>query len=169
MAPRIKLPVILFGEGKSEQGYGRWLNRLAGTLDVPVAIRAEKLCGGDPLELVSSSLKKLKAIEQTRGRYSHKALLLDTDLKGQNPERDQQAENTAREKGLHLIWQDPDHESFLRQHFPVGKAKLEDVWPAYEKGLDALQYEKVLTRDHLNRARAIDPGLNDFLVAIGWD
>jgi len=164
----IKTPVFIAGEGKSERGYGRWLGQLARNHGVPVAIKAEALQGGDPLDLVAQAKAKLETIEKYRGNYSIKGLLLDDDLLGQNRERDEQAVLLARKKRIHLIWQKPTHEAFLLRHFPRNQKLLKKVWPKYEKGLDATHYEKMLTLDHLLRARGMEPDLNDFLIAMGW-
>jgi len=175
-----KVPALLFGEGLSEQGYGRWLNHLAKTHGVPVHIRSEKLRGSDPLDLVSQAIEKHTIIRRSLGKYKLRALLLDADLRGQNPERDAIAIKTATQKTLHLIWQAPCHEAFLLRHFP-GKhmdqpatlkdafSRLRRVWPGYDKGLNATHYGKVLTLDHLLRGRAVEAGLDEFLVRIGWN
>ena len=79
-----KLPVFLAGEGASEQGYGRWLNRLAAAHKIPVAIKAESLTGGDPLGLVEGAMKNLATAERHGRRYAIRGLLLDTDQFGKS-------------------------------------------------------------------------------------
>lgn len=126
--------------------------------------------GGDPLDLVEQAISKLASIEKYRGRFSIKGLLLDNDLIGQNQVRDDRAIRLAYEKGIRLIWQKPTHEAFLLRHFPKGQTgrQLEKVWPNYKKRMDATYYEKVLTLDHLARARGAEQELNAFLTAMGW-
>jgi len=175
-----KLPILLLGEGKSEQGYGRWLNKIARTHKLPFHFNAEGLKGGDPLDLLQKAIEKMKNLTRSRESFKHVALLLDSDLRGQNPERDEQAIRTAAQHNIHLIWQLPCHEAFLLRHFigkqnkkprnhHVAKRQLEAEWHGYEKGQDAVAYGKKLTLDHLSRARAVETDLNDFLVLIGWD
>jgi hypothetical protein len=175
-----RTPVLLCGEGKSEQGYGRWLDRLAGRHEVPVKIHAEALNGSDPLELVKAAVARLKTCERDGAPFLRRALLLDTDLRGRNADRDSEATNLAARHRFQLIWQEPCHEAFLLRHFPglgnhrpptVGEAevRLLKVWPDYRKGQDATFYERVLGLDHLARARGVESALNAFLVDIGWN
>ncbi|MEE8394135.1 MAG: RloB domain-containing protein [Rhodospirillales bacterium] len=175
----IRTPIFLAGEGKSEKGYGTWLARLAKDQGVAVAIKAEKLHGGDPLSLVEQAINKLNAIKKYRGRYSIRGLLLDEDRKGQDNERDAKAEQLARSKRIHLIWQVPTHEAFLLRHFPrcqelrptenhLAERELKRVWPRYNKPMCADEYGDELSLDHLARARGVEPDLDAFLVAMGW-
>ena len=174
-----KKPVFLAGEGPSERGYGRWLNRLAAEAHVPVAIRAEALRGGDPLDLVKQTFERLRTVERQRGPYRTRGLLLDGDLRGQSIERDAQAIRLAKKKHIRLIWQDPSHEAFLLRHFagyenhrPPDQASAERllrrVWPDFTKGLDGGEYGRVLTAEHLAVARAVEWELNAFLRDAGW-
>ena len=174
-----KKPAFLAGEGLSERGYGRWLTRLAAEAHVPVAIRAEALRGGDPLDLVEQAIDRLRTIEKQRGSYRTRGLLLDGDLRGQSSERDAQAIRLAQNKRSRLIWQEPSHEAFLLRHFagyenhrPPDQASAERllrrVWPDFRKGLDGGEYGRVLTAEHLAVARAVERELNAFLRDAGW-
>ena len=155
-----KKPVFLAGEGLSERGYGRWLSRLAAEAHVPVAIRAEALRGGDPLDLIEQAIDRLRTVERQRIPYRTRGVLLDSDLRGQSSERDAEAMHLARNKRMHLIWQEPSHEAFLLRHFagyenhrPPDQASAERllwrVWPDLKKGLDGGDYGRVLTAEHL--------------------
>ena len=171
--------VYLAGEGASEQGYGRWLNRLAHHQGVPVAFTVEKLQGGDPLDLVEQAVEKLDRLERQRGRFAVRGLLLDRDLYGDTPNRDQQAHSIAKKKRIHLIWQHPTHEGLLLRHFDQYRThapptaaealkRLIKVWPNYIKGLDATGYEQVLSNEHLTCGRSVCDELEQFLVRCGW-
>lgn len=174
-----KTPVFLAGEGPSEQGYGRWLGRLAHTHQMPIAIRCDGLSGGDPLDMIREALLKLEASERSGARYRRKAILLDADSLGKNEERDRTAREIAARARMEIIWQVQSHEHFLLRHFseyqnrtPTSNIEarrwLMNVWPTYKKGLDADGYGRVLTRDHLARVRAVHEELNAFLDSIGW-
>lgn len=175
----IKKPVFLAGEGLSERGYGRWLNRLANQQNLPIAIRSERLQGGDPLDLVQQALVLLRGIERHRGAYPIRGLLLDRDRLGQSQERDRNAIRLAHESSIRFIWQEPAHEAFLLRHFrgyqhhrPPDNAAAErllaKVWPAYSKGMGADRYGSILAVDHLNVARSVEPELDTFLRDAGW-
>ena len=178
LVPQKRL-VFLACEGQGEEGYGRWLNRLAGDYGVPVAIRAESLGGGDPFALVEKALERLARTERYRGRYAVRWLLLDADRLGEDPGRDAQAQALAKRKGFRLLWQEPVHEAFLLRHFagletrrppdrPRAEALLQKVWPDYYKGMDAIGYGAVLKLDRLFRGRKAEEGLNALLRAMGW-
>ena len=176
--PRRK-PVFLAGEGPSERGYGRWLNRLAAETHAPVAIRAEALRGGDPLDLIEQAIDRLRTVERQRGPYRMRGLLLDGDLRGQSIERDAQAIQLARNKRIRLIWQEPSHEALLLRHFagyenhrPPDQASAERllrrVWRDFTKGLNGGDYGRILTAEHLTLARTVERELNAFLRDAGW-
>ena len=175
----LRRPVFLACEGLSERGYGRWLNRLAAQTGIPIAIFAEEVNGGDPLDLVTKSVSLLARTERQRGRYSIRGLLLDADLLGGDQERDEKAVRIADEKKIQLIWQKPTHEAFIVRHFdgcqnhnPLNKALtweiLRTVWPGYTKGMDGQGYGTKLTSHNLANAVLVEDHLRRFLVAAGW-
>ena len=175
----LRRPVFLAGEGQSERGYGRWLSKLATQQGVPIAIRCEGLKGGDPLSLMEQFLDCLHRAESHRGRYRLRDLILDTDRRGADIERDEIALARARENGVRLIWQSPCHEGFLLRHFerlknhnpPDLKAALrllKTAWPSYTKGMDADTYGRTLSLSHLVTARSVQHELDQFLSDAGW-
>ena len=171
--------VFWAGEGNSERGYARWLNRLAAKKSIAISIHAEALSGGDPLDLVQQSIQKLFSLEKRRSKYPHRFLALDDDLRGNNANRDREALELARSNNLKLIWQPCCHEGLLLRHFEEtknlrphdAKAALEQllkVWPQYEKGADATLYERHLDEAHINCARSSYPGIDRVFQQIGW-
>ena len=79
-----------------------------------------------------------------------------------------------------MIWQPICHECFLLKHFSETvdqnppsanecEASVLGVWPAYRKGLDATEYEKQMSVEHLARARTKLPYLDAFLKDINWN
>ena len=48
------------------------------------------------------------------------------------------------------------------------RQQLLATWPAYRKGMNAAGYGAVLTAEHLNRVRAVEPVFDAFLDRIGW-
>jgi hypothetical protein len=78
-----------------------------------------------------------------------------------------------------LIVQRPCHEAFIIRHFkgwenhkPSTRQDAEKllvkVWPRYKKGMDAGEYAKILTPDHVAVARGVEPQFDAFLSRIGW-
>ncbi len=173
------MPVFMAGEGKSEEGYCRWLSRLAVGKSLPIHIRAEGLSGSDPLDLIEQAVSKLSRMEYGRRLFIHRSLLLDADLLGKKSERDEKALQLADKKRFSLIWQKPSHEGFILHHFrefqnhrPPDQASAEKLlnkaWRKYCKGMDADGYGSVLTLDNLAIARSIERDLDKFLNKIGW-
>ena len=79
-----------------------------------------------------------------------------------------------------IVWQQICHECFLLKHFAETENRnppnasacenaLRGVWPAYRKGIDATEYERQLSLEHLARARGNLPDLDAFLNDIGWN
>lgn len=172
-------PVFLACEGFSEQGYGRWLNRLASELKVPAFINTECLEGGDFCHLIEKAVRRLARTERQKGPQHIRGLLLDTDCLGRDPDRDANAFEIAEKKNFHLIRQRPTHEAFLVRHFDGYQDFLPEVeeeiwpilhglWPEYEKGMDAYGYGATLSLDYLANARGLEPDLDHFLTAFGW-
>jgi hypothetical protein len=168
-----KIPVFVAGEGKSEEGYWRWLARFPRIL----AIRAEGLAGGDLLEMAECAIHKLN---RWRGAgITHRALVLDSEHEGGSPDRRRRALQLIERHRFHLIVQRPCHEAFIIRHF-IGwenhkpstqqdaERLLVKVWPRYEKGMDAGEYTKILTPDHVAVARGVEPQFDAFLSRIGW-
>ena len=95
-----RTPIYLACEGSSEYGYVRWLNRLARTSGALVAIKAERLQGGDPLELVESAISKLRHWDRPGARFDLRGLLLDAALRADNPRRSNRPAGRIFIKGL---------------------------------------------------------------------
>ena len=177
---RIKRPVFVACEGKSETGYIRWLNRLADTQGVPVAFNARNMKGGDPVDIVNRTIRFLRGSIGGPRTYRGKYLFLDRDLSVNSKQILDRAAQIAKRHSFRIVWQHICHEGFLLKHFseteslnpPSVKAcvaALLGVWPDYRKGLDAIGYESRMTKEHLARARGNLPDLDAFLNEIGWN
>ena len=180
MYRRIKRPIFVACEGKSELGYIRWLNRLAGARDVPIAISGRDMKGGDPEKMACKAVRVLQQVAGGPTTYLRRYLLLDCVRSAEARHKMERARRIAEENTISLIWQPICHECFLIKHFaetedrkpPTAiacEATLRGVWPAYRKGLDATEYEKQLSIGHLSRARANLPDLDAFLKDIDWN
>ncbi len=111
--------------------------------------------------------------------YEKRYLLMDRS-RGTRYRRDvERARQIAGKHSFSIIWQPICHECFLLKHFAgtedrnppdasACEAALLAVWSAYRKGLDATEYERELSVEHLVRARMNLPGLEAFLIDIGW-
>lgn len=178
-AAKIERARIFVGcEGESESGYSVCLANLARDKDLPVTVDAHVMKKGDPLSRIRWAEAKIRQQEQNRGDYAYKFALLDADQRDLDPERARQAIALAEKLGIIIIWQEPDHEGLLLQHFdheekrrPRTKAEsmaaVLKVWSTYDKGSTAQQYGKKLTQEKLERAGKYSAELNDLLVAIG--
>lgn len=167
--------IFLGCEGDSERSYGALLQHLIDQRAQDVHVDRVLLGGGDPLTLVT---RATQAIEQKSARFGESyelhALLLDSDRRGQNKKKDQEALKLATEWKLRLIWQDPCHEAFLLRHLKgcdhlrprtVSEAheKLLKRWPHYWKGIPYVRLKAVIDYDAVNRAASVEPELFEFL------
>lgn len=171
---------LIVCEGASEQGYVRWLRRLAHRHSIGgLAFNEKNVGGGDPLETIKTTISEIKRLKADKLNIVWRGILIDEDSFGQAPERDQEARNLAVKHGVSWLIQPPCHEGFLLKHFEalkthqpptedVSKKYLKTVWPEYKKGMDALGYEKILTLEHLRCARSVWPEFSAMLDAIGW-
>lgn len=176
----IKRPVLVAGEGTSERNYGALLSALAHELRLPVAIRAER-CGrggGDFLKCAQETVQTIKIARRDGVQYTTRILMIDSDMRGQVPDRDAEASALCQANRIHTIWQDQNHEAFLLRHFegcqtmkPTARHSLRElrkVYPQYEKGMPSMQLRRVIGVDSISRAATVEHALRKFLEEIGW-
>ncbi|WP_208642211.1 hypothetical protein [Methylobacterium terrae] len=110
--------IFLGCEGESERSYGVLLGRLVEARHRRVHIDAVILQpgGGDPLALVELAARQARRRADLGEDYAFKAVLLDGDTTGRNPDRDAKVAGTAERNGLMLIWQIPCHEALILRH-----------------------------------------------------
>jgi hypothetical protein len=174
--------VFLGCEGESERGYGVLLADLQEERrkDIhvdPVLLRPG---GGDPQTLVERARDWIVRSE-SRGDspYEIRALLLDSDMRGNDLLRDERALQISAAHGIRLIWQEPCHEALLLRHFDgcndlrpstSGEAlkALLKRWSTYEKGTPGRVLAKYFDFDSVIRAAKVEPILAEFLDELGF-
>ena len=177
---RVKRPIYVACEGKSETGYIRWLNRLADAHGVPVALTAHDMKGGAPTEIAKKAIRFLRGSIGGPKTYRGKYLILDRDPSVNSRQVLDRAMQMAEKHSFGIVWQRICHECFLLKHFSQTERlnpstadgcsrALLGVWPEYCKGMDATDYERQLSTDKLARARGNLPELDAFLNDIGWN
>ena len=180
MLRRIKRAIYVACEGKSEVGDVRWLNRLADFQGVPVAFTAHNMRGGAPADIAERAIRFLRGSIGGPRVYRGKYLFIDSDLAVNSRQELDRAAQIAEKFSFGIVWQQVCHECFLLKHFSETERlnpstpdacsrALLGVWPAYRKGLDATEYERQLSLEHLARARGNLPDLDAFLNDIGWN
>ena len=180
MPRQIKRAIYVACEGKSEMGYVRWLNRLADAHGVPVALTAHDMKGGAPAAIAERAMRFLRGSIGGPRIYRGKYLFLDRDLAINSKQELDRAARIAEKHSFGVVWQHICHECFLLKHFADTEGRnpqnasacevaLHGVWSTYRKGMDATEYERQLSLDHLERARANLPDLDAFLNDIGWN
>lgn len=176
---RIKRAIFVACEGKSELGYVRWLNRLADAEGVPVSISGRDMKGGGAGKIADRATRTLLRSAGGAAMYEKRYLLMDRGRSARYRREIERGRQIAGKHSFSIIWQPICHECFLLKHFAetvernppdasACEAALLAVWPAYRKGLDATEYEKELSIEHLVRARANLPELEAFLIDISW-
>lgn len=168
-------------EGESEQGYIALLQRLADAAGLALHLDTVVLQpgGGDPLAIVELAARRMTQRERQSGvPYAHRAILLDADKRGQQPQRDDRATVIAAGAEITLLWQEPCHEALLLRHLPncaqlrppqtpVACQQLVQRWPNYRKPMPAARLAERIDAASLARVRVVEGALAGFLVAIG--
>lgn len=159
-------------EGASEKSYVRWLQAIADARGKHLFLDSHDAGGGDPLAIVEASISKLRQQEKLRGKYSSKAVILDTDKIGLEPARDQQMVNIAAKSGLFIIKQEEIHEAIILRHFPncanlkppkaATEPRLKKEWPDYQKPADAMAYGAKLDFAAFSRMLGVEADFNSF-------
>jgi hypothetical protein len=173
--PRVLIPqrirIYLGCEGPSEQSYGKRLNEIADATGLHLYFDNDVLQpgGGDPLELVKLAIFRIDQKRRKRGDFAYRAILLDRDKLNQNREWEQQIVRLAQQHELHLIWQDPCHETFLLRHLEgqstarpltaaLGLQAIKRLWPEYYKGMPAIQLATKIDLQAVRRAGVVERG-----------
>jgi hypothetical protein len=165
-------------EGESEQGYAALLQRFAEERGASVHADAKVVSSaGDPLALVSRAIDLAAQGERgSKPAYSIRFLLLDTDLLGQNAQRDAKIPGLVARHGLVLVRQRCCFEASLLRHIyghenddppnaAIALTRLQDAWPDYKKGLPAQQLQRRISLADVQRA-AQNARNADFLALI---
>ncbi|MDE0387608.1 MAG: hypothetical protein OXI75_02810 [Rhodospirillales bacterium] len=158
----------------------RWLNRLASIQDVPISINARDMKGGGPEIIANKAVRVLLRVAGGPAMYQTRYLFLDESGAVGVQQQVARAREIAKRNSFSMIWQPICHECFLLKHFletvdrnPPSEneceAALLGVWPAYRKGMDATEYEKQMSAEHLVRARTKLADLDAFLKDINWN
>jgi hypothetical protein len=167
-------------EGYSEQSYGALLQELADqSFYLHIYLDVQPLYGGDPLAVVEGACLRARQRARDRGLYAGRAVLLDADRLGQNPERDNRIERLATEHRLLLVWQRPCHEAFLLRHLvgcqtrrpgdpEASRAALLQQWPSYRKPMSARRLAERITLAEIRAATRVEPELRDLLSLLGF-
>jgi len=151
-------------EGESEQGYVALLQRFSNERGCAVHAESKVIPrAGDPLALVERAIEMAEQGERgSKPAYSARFLLLDTDLIGQNPDRDARIDDLVARHNFSLLRQNCCFEAFLLRHTgghdsdepptaAIALTRLQLVWPQYEKGLPACDLLKRITVEDVRR------------------
>jgi hypothetical protein len=165
----IKKSIFVVCEGPSELGYMRALNRFLFSMSppCPAALLAKSVGGGSAASILEQGLKEIARRRRSGDRFGAIFALLDAQPDAAVSEQLAAARQKSEKAGLVLIWQPGSHEDFLLSHFPprTKPKTIEEAWPGYRKGQDALFYEKKLTLEFYDTARKANTGFDALLSA----
>lgn len=173
-----RIRIFVGCEGESELGYTIFLHNLLNEHRQDRHLDGVVLKGGDPLSRAQRALEEVQRREAARDRYSLKFLLLDSDRRGHDVERDQEFDHLIQEGDMRVVWQRPCFEAVLLRHFPGCQdrqprtqrdalAALVAEWAGYDKPMTALQLRAKLQMEDVRNAAAVEPDLASFLREIG--
>lgn len=171
-------PIFVGCEGESEQAYAGLLQDLASEHGLHVHLNIEVLKAGDPLARIELAIRKLANLKRTRGLYSDRFVLLDTDQLSLSPTRAQQAINLAAEHGINIVWQDPCFEAVLLRHFQgrttfrppdnqATRTAILQAWPGYKKPMTRRELAGKLDLEAVVRAGRVENDLRQLLQCLG--
>lgn len=173
--------ILLACEGESERSYGALLQHLANDSNLHIHIDVKRCIahsGGDLLALMKGIIPLMQK-EERRAPYKVKAILLDSDLRQDNIDRDQAGLELAHKHNMLIIWQIYEHEAFLLRHLPACKNKkptkgqgewaLRQALPNYTKPFPKSSLVKHFQIAQVRQATTVEVGLKSFLSQIGWD
>ena len=164
-------------EGDSEVGYAALLQRHAEESGLAIHLDIRRCHGGDPLAIVKAAVAELNRRRRQRGAYVDQVILLDTDRRGDVPDRTARADRLIREHGFRVIWSVPAFEALLLRHLPgseqlrpatpaIALQLLQERWQGYRKGMTANELRVRLDRAAVERAASVLPELREFLTKI---
>ena len=178
--PRIKKRRRFFlgCEGKSEKGYGQFVQEIALEKSLNITFEIFQCSGGDPSVVVNNAISGCAEEDSADYPFKGRFLFVDSDRLEDIPDEDvTRLMNLLSQNNFVAIWQNPDHEGFLLRHFsghendcpPRGHSlkALQSVWPDYRKGMTRRDYIKNIKIDDVKRAAGKNSDLESFLRAIG--
>jgi hypothetical protein len=171
---------IFFGcEGESEQAYGQLLNDLLRQANLPFHLDVVNLNpgAGDPVARLRRAQQEIARRRMTRADFHLKMILMDSDQFANNPTARINADRSAHELDISIIWQDPCHEAMLLRHLegftshrpPTSAAACQELlseWREYRKPMSRIGLARRIGIDAVKRAATVEPALRDFLCQI---
>lgn len=165
-------------EGESERGYVAFLSQLAEEEGLPLHLDIRLCKGGDPLAIVESAVSEISRRASRRGAFVERAIFLDSDRRGDSPNRTMEADRLIDANGLHAVWSRPTLEALLLRHLPgcenlrpatpdLAFRELKKRWPQYVKAMPAKELRREIGLPSVRRAAAVEPGLHAVLKSVG--
>ena len=171
-------PIFIGCEGESEQGYAGFLQDLIHEANLHVHLSIELLKAGDPLARIELAIRKLENLRKTRGTFSDKFVLLDTDQLTLSADRAHRARELAEANNIRIVWQEPCFEAVLLRHFDgrsthrpptnqATQAAIRQAWPLYQKPMSRAALTSKLDLHAVTRAAGVEDDLMGLLQCIG--
>jgi len=171
-----RLPLFFGVEGKSEQAFVKFLQHLCDDQQRNLSLDCAKGSGGDTVTVVREASRSLKR-RSGRNLYKERIVLLDRDRVAEDRVAGRDAETTASQLGLTIIFQDPNLEGVLirlhegsegkRVRKATVRGRLRKLWPQYRKPPTADQLIRRFGLDDLQRAARHDKSLARLLKILG--
>ena len=167
-------------EGKSEENYAVFLNRLFDRELIPFRLNAFNLGEAGSVAAKIHAAKKKLGNEKSKGsRFKKQFLVMDVDLIKDNPTKRSEAEKEALKHKITILWQRPCFEGFLIKHFEDEKDRnppncreaeiiLKSLWPDYDKPESVQRLTKKLQLNpHVKSLLTVDPDFKKVFEEFG--
>jgi hypothetical protein len=174
---RVRRRFFLAVEGRSEQAFTTWLQRLADGEGLNIHLDSNSVGGGGYRSMLKEACRLHDRGKRTKGRYYRRFLIVDGDRSQQGDWSIPDLRQRALEQGILVCVQKPNHEAFLLRlagwagsipDAAAAKARLKMEWPAYEKPMIARDLEVRFDLWDLLRVAGADSDLRTLLQAIGF-
>ena len=88
------------------------------TQEIRISLDIKKCKGGNPLRIAETAVEIRQRKRKSLGHYSGQVILLDSDRRGDAPERANQADHLISKHNFCAVWSNPAFESLVLKHLP---------------------------------------------------
>ena len=171
----LRRSIFIGVEGPSDRAFVKFLGRYCDREGRHLHLHAEPANGGDSVVVIESAIRYLSN-RSFAEEFIRKFVLLDEDRIQQDKRAGRDAHAVAAKHELEVVLQIPNLEGLLlrlhrgherhRLQARDAKAKLEKLWPKYDKSLTSDHLNQRFNLDDLRRAAKYDKHLQRLLTIL---
>lgn len=176
LVPRRKR-IFVGAEGEGERSLAQWLGKLCDEQGLLLRLDVVIAGGGDTRRVVEHAVDRRRRRNESRNRDTGALVFLDADRLAQDRTAGRDPETVKGRGDLKLVYLTPNLEGLLFRLHPGreaqfliagdARARLERLWPEYDKPMPAEALRRRFNLDDLRRAARHDSYLRDTLNLLG--